>query len=223
MRTKRIALWLSGGLFLVTLLGIIPAYLVLFDKAELVYEARIVDIPLPKDLPGQLPDRVVFVEVENIGRRPSIDLEGTVGVNGDLIEYEVKGPNPAYGEISQSRTGTQVSFACKRLASGSFPIKITAWYRAASSDPDIGVSDSLGAARRVVSIAAEKDKFKIAGTGLLGFLAGLFGSVLALIASYREWKTRKSISDAVKEIDAALSGTRMPDESQATAENDEPN
>src|SRR4029077_726064 len=111
--------------------------------------------PLPKDLPGQLPDTLVIMTVQNVGHRPSTDLQGSITVGGDLIEYEVQGPNPAFGQVSHSRNGLRVQFNCPRLASGDYPIKILAWYKGASSGPDVGVSDARGAGRRVNSIAAE--------------------------------------------------------------------
>jgi hypothetical protein len=200
VRVSRTALWISCGTLVVTLLGIVPGYLVFFDKPDLVYETLIENIPLPKDLPGQLPDTLVILTVQNVGRRPSVDLQGSVTVGGDLIEYQVQGPNPAFGQVSHSRNGPQVLFNCSRLAPGDYPIKILAWYRGASSGPDVGVSDARGAGRKVSSIGAETAKYRGVGSGVIGLLIGLLGSFAAIGAIYDTYSTRKRISAAALEI-----------------------
>jgi len=197
---KKTGLWISVGTLLVAILALGPAYLVFYDKPDLVYETHVENIPLPKDLPGQLPDTLAIITVENVGHQPSIDLQGNVSVGGDLIEYQVQGPNPAYGHVSHSRNNGQIIFSCSRLASGEYPITISAWYRGANLELDVGVSDSHGAGRRVNSIGLEKAKYKEAGTGFLGLLVGLFGSFVAIWAMYDSRRMRKRIVEAARQI-----------------------
>ena len=193
-------IWISVGTLVVSLFAALPAYLIFFDKPDLVYETQIVNIPLPKDLPGQLPDTLAIVTVQNIGRRPSVDVRGSVTVGGELVEYLVQGPNAAYGRVSHSRTDSQIIFSSDRLASGEYPIKVSAWFKGASADPDVGVSDLRGAARKVNSIAAENGKYKVAGSGALGLLVGLMGSFVASWFAYRTHVIKKSISEEARRI-----------------------
>ena len=217
MRASRTALWISGGTLAVALLGLVPGYLVFFDKPDLVYETLIENIPLPKDLPGQLPDTLVIVTVQNLGHRPSMDLEGSITVGGNLIEYQVQGPNPAFGQVSHLRNGLQVLFKCPRLASGNYPIKVLAWYNGASNGPDVGVSDAHGAGRRVNSIVAETSKYWGVGSGVAGLLIGLLGSFFAIGATYTAYATRKSISAAAREIAENTERTRSEIDQTGTA------
>jgi hypothetical protein len=197
---SKTALWISGITLLISALGIVPAYVVFFDKADLIYEMRIEQIHLPRNLPGQLPDSLVIVTIENVGRRPSIELQGNLKVGGELIDYQVQGPNPAYGQVSSSRNNLQIAANCPRLAPGNYPIRISAWYRGASSEPDAGVSDSNGPGRRVNSIDAEKSKYKQLGSLILGLLAGSLGSFVAILGAVRMYKTKRSISEAAREL-----------------------
>jgi hypothetical protein len=201
MRESRVGVWISVATLVALLLGLAPAYLIFFDKPDLVYETQIVNIPLPRDLLGQLPDTLAIVTVQNIGRKPSTDLKGSLTVGGELVEYQVKGPNAAYGQVSHSQSGSQILFECSRLASGEYPIRISAWYRGANADPDIGVSDVRGAARKVNSIAAANTRYRVAGSGVLGLFVGLLGSFVASWAAYRTYATRKSISNAARRIE----------------------
>ncbi len=201
MRVSRTALWISCGTLLTTILGIVPVYLVFYDKPDLVYETLIENIPLPKDLPGQLPDTLVIVTMQNVGHQPSTDLQGSITVGGNLIEYQVQGTNPAFGQVSHSRNGLQVQFNCPRLASGNYPIRILAWYKGASYGPDVGVSDAHGAGRRVNSIVAETAKYRGVGSGVIGLLIGLLGSFVAIGATYTTYATRKSIAAAAHELE----------------------
>lgn len=205
MQVTKTGVWISIGMLVVALLGIVPAYLVFFDKPDLVYEMQVVNIPLPKDLPGQLPDALVILTVQNIGRRPSTDLQGSLAVGGDLIKYEVQGPNPAYGQVSHSQHATQVLFSCTRLAPGEYPIRVSAWYRGAGSALDVGVSDSQAAARKVASIAAESTKFKSRAGTILSFLAGLVVPILIGSGIFRTKRVRSEVSrtllDTVQEIE----------------------
>jgi hypothetical protein len=200
VRVIKAGIWISVGTLLVSLLGVLPAYLIFFDKPDLVYETQIVNIPLPKDLPGQLPDTLAIVTVQNIGRRPSVDVRGSVTVGGALLEYLVQGPNAAYGRVSSSRSDSQILFSSDRLASGEYPIRVSAWFKGANSDPDVGVSDARGAARKVNSIAAEHGKYKEAGSGFLGLLVGLLGSFTVIFTFYQTSSIRKSISEAARRI-----------------------
>jgi hypothetical protein len=202
VRAIKAGIWISVCTLLVSLLGVLPAYLIFFDKPDLVYETQIVNIPLPKDLPGQLPDTLAIVTVQNIGRRPSIDVRGSVTVGGELVEYLIDSPNAAYGRVTHSRSDSQILFSSDRLASGEYPIRVSAWFKGASSDPDVGVSDARGAARKVNSIAAENGKYKEAGSGILGLLVGLFGSFTVIFTIYQTYRIRKSISDAARQISA---------------------
>jgi hypothetical protein len=214
---SKTALWISAATLVVSILTLGPAYLVFFDKSDLVYETQIENIHLPKDLPGKLPDALVIVTVENVGRRPSVDLQGSITVSGDLVEYQVQGPNPAYGQVSHSRNNLQILFSCSRFAPGEYPIKISAWYRSANSDPDVGVSDSRGAARRVNSIGEEKGKYRQVATGILGLLVGLIGSFVAIWTTYRAYLVRRSISDAARQLKVSAEKLRPVTDQIGTA------
>ncbi|HUJ29946.1 MAG TPA: hypothetical protein VLY23_01600 [Candidatus Acidoferrum sp.] len=206
MRVSKVGTWVSLGTLVVSLLAGVPAYVIFFDKPDLVYEVEMENIPLPKDLAGQLPDTLAIVTVQNIGRRPSVDVEGSVSVGGELIEYQVQGPNPAYGRVLQTRAASLISITCSRLAAGQYPVRISAWYRAAGSIPDVGFSDARGAARRVSSIAGESAKYREAGTGVLGLLVGLLGSFAAALASFLAYRARQSISSAARGLAARADG-----------------
>ncbi len=197
---NKTALWISGATLLISALGIVPAYVVFFDKADLVYEMRVERIPLPANLPGQLPDSLVIVTFQNLGHRPSVDLQGNLTVSGELIDYQVQGPNPAYGQVSNVRNKLQVSVNCPRLAPGDYPIRISAWYRGASLEPDAGVSDASGPGRRVNSIDAEKSKYKQLGSLILGILFGSLGSFVSILGVVRIYKAKKSISEAARKL-----------------------
>lgn len=199
MRLGKAALWVSVGTLVVSILAVVPGYLIFFDKPELAYQTLVEKIPLPQDLAGRLPDTLAIVIVQNLGRQPSLDVEGNVTVPGQLIESQVQGPNPAYGQVSTSRNGSQVSFNCPRLAPGDYQIKLSIWYRGEES-PDIGVADSRGAAREVSSIAAQTARSSGPVATVFALAVGLLGSFVAVGSEFFAGRLRKSISRAAREV-----------------------
>ena len=215
MHASKIGIGISIGTLVVTLLAAVPAYIVFFDKADLVYETQIENIPLPKDLTGELPDTLAIVTVENIGQQPSTDLQGNVTIPGKLVEYQVQGPNPAYGEVSKSLEGQQIVFRCARLVPGDYVIRLSAWYRGAATGPDVGVSDAHGAAREVGSIEAEKGKYRPVGAGFLGVLVGLAGTFVSAAGALKWFEVKVSIARAAGQITAERPQTNAGIDEQA--------
>src|SRR6185437_8042684 len=137
MAERKTIVWISLASVVVALLSIIPAYAVFWDKPNLIYETDLVSIPLPSSLTGNLPNYLALVTVENIGHRPSTELQGDVTVDGQVLQYDVKGPDPAYAQVSSAPTPSGVKFSCPRLAPGEYPIKVSVWYRGSAEDPTV--------------------------------------------------------------------------------------
>jgi hypothetical protein len=216
---SKTALWIGVATLLVSILGITPAYLVFFDKPDLVFETQIEKIPLPKGLPGQLPDSLALVTIQNLGHQPSVDVQANLAIDGELIDYQVQGPNPAYAQISHSRSNLTIMVTCSRLAPGEYPIKISAWYKGANSGPDVGVSDTTGAGRKVNSISAEQSRYKQFGTGLLGLLFGSIGSLVAIGTLFRARALKKSISEAARQLQESENVLRPANDKVGTIAN----
>jgi len=115
MSRRSIGTWVAVGALVVGLLGIIPAYLIFWNKPKLVYDQRLVEILLPGSIRKKLellreqptvPDKLLLVRIQNIGRKPSEQVEVWVNPPGTISEYEVHGPNPAYGEVRHSKDVT---------------------------------------------------------------------------------------------------------------------
>jgi len=176
--SKRV--WPASVPIVVGILGLIPAYFIFWDQPRLVYESRQVEIPLsPAVREGfekalgasvqalgveKLPDKLVYVTVQNNGHKPSNSIKGVVSVPGRIVDKDLKGPQDAYArELTlDSATGSQVSFSCQFLVHGRYPITLSIWY--AEDRPEqmaeIALSDSKGAAMSVESLETDTTRWQ---------------------------------------------------------------
>lgn len=185
MAERKSIVWISLASVVIALLGIIPAYNIFWNKPDVIYETDLVNIPLPSNLTGNLPNYLALVTVENIGHRPSTELQGDVTVDGQVLQYDVKGPDPAYAQVTSAPTPSGVKFSCPRLAPGEYPIKISVWYRGSGEDPTVGVADSLGPGNKVKSIPGERAKLKSMAVSIGSVLAATLAILAQLFLSWR--------------------------------------
>ncbi len=170
--------WIAVISAFAAILGLIPGYYIFWDKPDLVFEEQLVTIPLPESMGSNLPNVLVLLKIQNTGHRPSENIQGNFNFAGDLLHYEVRGPNPAYGRVSDSQAGSQINITCSRLAPGEFPVLISAWVKGKFKNPDSGLTDSLGAARKVRSIEEEEHKFRSYTFFLGGIISGIAMAIL---------------------------------------------
>lgn len=196
MAGRKSIVWISFPSVVIALLGIIPAYNIFWDKPNVIYETDLVNIPLPSSLTGNLPNYLALVTVENIGHRPSTELQGDITVDGQVLQYEVKGPDPAYAQVSSAPTPSGVKFSCPRLAPGEYPIKVSVWYRGSGEGPTVGVADSLGPGNKVKSIPGERAKLKSMAVSIGSILA----ATLAILAQFLLLRGRLTLRTEEREI-----------------------
>ncbi len=182
MFRHRIGRWIALIAAIVAALGAVPAYFVFWDRPDLDYQVSVVSVPVPETLPGRLPNYLALVTVQNIGRRPSEHVEGNIAGSGELLYFEIGQPNPAYGQVEHRMEGQRLFFSSPRLAPGEYPVKFSIWYKGNNAPPEIAIADERGAARGVVSIAAEKGGLRKTATFLLGIITGIVtGGLVSII------------------------------------------
>jgi hypothetical protein len=188
---EKTQLWLAVAGVAIGMIALIPGYFILWAKPDLVYEEKVVNIPLPETLGKDLPNVLVLLKLQNTGHRPSEGIQGNISVHGELLYYEVHTPNPAYAQVEVTRKASELDLRCPRLTQGEYPINISLWTRGKLEEPDTAFADSMGAIRRVVSVDEESHKlrkyawfFFSVGAALvtgLGFLFGALYAVLGLV------------------------------------------
>ena len=106
----------------------------------------------------KLPDKLIYVDMRNVGHVPSSRIKVRVVVPGEIADKEITDAGSAFGTISQlveSDTTGEISFDCQNLANQSQArVKIALWYqRTKSGEPSVEIQDtSEGPARQVSSI-----------------------------------------------------------------------
>jgi len=175
MTRRRIRAWVAIGTLAVGFVSAVPAYIFIWNTPKLVYEQRLVEILLPdkvkkrfdavlteKGAPPPFPDKLLLITIQNIGRRPSEQVEAWIEPPGQLVAYDLQEPNPAYGHIEISEHGSRLQVFCARLIQGEHLVRLSIWFRQDSErELNVGISDQAGPAKLVDSIAAEKKTWMV--------------------------------------------------------------
>jgi hypothetical protein len=184
-------------------LALVPSYYIFWAKPDLVYEQQLVNIPLPENLGKNLPNVLVLLKLQNTGHRPSESIQGNISVRGQLLYFEVHGPNPAYGKVEFTGNDSQIELKCSRLAPGEYPIKISAWVKGRFEEPDAAFADSLGAVRKVRSVDEEEHKLRtIALLPVVGVgsLVAVFALSAAIAYGFVAYFARSVIEAVLKSM-----------------------
>lgn len=168
---QRTVLWIAVGAIGAALLGLVLSYVVFFNRADVVYEAEQLGIPVKLQ-----PDiRLLRVAVQNVGHHGSQQFRGVVTVWGSIHGYDVQAPNPPCGDATHSKVTkpgglrSQIVVNCSSLDARGNPIKIVIAYSGFVGEEDLSLADVNGAARHVPSVAAEKSE-----------RSGFFGSAVSV-------------------------------------------
>lgn len=117
-----------------------------------------VEVPAaPSQLPSaKLPDRLLYVNVRNLGKIPSSLIKVQIRVPGIIADKDVSGAGPVLGDISAQRnSGDGIYFECPNLANeGAARLKVAIWYQQTDSySPSVEVLETAeGPAREVGSV-----------------------------------------------------------------------
>jgi len=106
----------------------------------------------------KLPDRLLYVNIRNVGHIPSGRLRTRIVVPGEIADKDVTDAGSAFGSIDKradSDSKGELSFECPNLANHQQArIKVALWYQQTKPGvPSVEIQDtSLGPAREVGSI-----------------------------------------------------------------------
>lgn len=106
----------------------------------------------------ELPDKLLYVDLRNVGHVPSPRIIVRLVVPGKIADKQISDAGPAFGAITQvteSDYDGELSFECQNLANYSHAeIKVALWYQQTQSgSPSVEIEDtSEGPAREVSSV-----------------------------------------------------------------------
>jgi hypothetical protein len=106
----------------------------------------------------KLPDKLLYVDVRNVGHVPSARIRVRIVVPGEIADKQIADAGSAFGAVSQvveSNSTGELSFECQNLANHPLSrITIALWYQQTNSGvPSVEIQDtSEGPARQVSSI-----------------------------------------------------------------------
>jgi hypothetical protein len=108
-------------------------------------------------LPGtKLPDKLLYVNVRNVGKIPSALIRVRVSVPGVIADKDVGGAGPVMGDVTQLKVGSDsIYFECPNLADEPHAsLRIAIWYQQTGpGSPSVQVLESSeGPAREVGSV-----------------------------------------------------------------------
>ncbi|MGD0570379.1 MAG: hypothetical protein ABSA78_18405 [Candidatus Sulfotelmatobacter sp.] len=117
-------------------------------------------LPLPRDasqLPSTtLPDRLLYVNIRNVGKIPSSLIKVQIRVPGIIADRDVSGGGPVLGDITaQQNTSNGVYFECPNLANADGArLKVALWYQQTDSyTPSVQIIETAeGPSREVGSV-----------------------------------------------------------------------
>jgi hypothetical protein len=119
-------------------LALVPAYFIFWQKPDTVFDRRAVEIPLSDeirrrfeealspqriveksakkysvteiDLPRKLPDKLLYVNIRDVGDVPSSGIKVEIVVPGTIQDKEIKDAGPAFGHINkQTSSDSEIS------------------------------------------------------------------------------------------------------------------
>jgi len=135
----------------------------------------------------KLPDKLLYVDVRNVGHVPSARIKVRIVVPGEIADKDVADAGSAFGSISQlmeSNSTGELSFECQNLANHpQARIKIALWYQQTKpGSPSVEIQDTLtGPAREVGSVEDARfywlewlEEYVAPVAALLGFVASFF-------------------------------------------------
>ena len=143
---------------------------------------------------AKLPDKLLYVDLKNVGHVPSAKIIVRLVVPGEIADKDVSDAGRALGPVSQvteSDADGELSFECQNLADDpQAKIKISLWYQQTrSGSPSVQIEDtSEGPAREVSAVDVAQFYWWERAKNLtvpLTAMAGLLGSVITLFSSYR--------------------------------------
>jgi hypothetical protein len=86
---------------------------------------------------AKLPDRLLYVNVRNVGKIPSSLIKVQIQVPGLVADKDVEGPGPVLGDVvDQKNSENGVYFECPNLADDkAAKLKVSIWYQQTGVDP----------------------------------------------------------------------------------------
>jgi hypothetical protein len=111
---------------------------------------------------GRLPDKLLYVNIRNVGHVPSGTIKVRVVVPGEIADKAIEDAGSAFGPISQlkeSDPSGEIFFACQNLTnSPTARIKVALWYQQnRSGAPSVDIQDTAaGVAREVPAVDAAR-------------------------------------------------------------------
>jgi hypothetical protein len=153
-----------------------------------------------------LPDKLLYVNIRNVGHVPSATIKVRVALPGPIADKAIEDAGSAFGRVSalnESDSSGELSFECQNLSNQpQARIKIALWYQQSRSGaPTVDIQDTgAGVAREVAS--TETARFYLwevmssdtAGT-TIGALAATFAFVSLLwLPSFLKRKQKSSDS-----------------------------
>ncbi|MGC2831568.1 MAG: hypothetical protein WB994_18170 [Candidatus Acidiferrum sp.] len=140
---------------------------------------------------GRLPDKLLYVNIRNVGHVPSGTIKVRIVVPGQIADKAIEDAGSAFGPISELKeldSSAEISFACQNLTNSSqAQIKVALWYQQnRSGAPSVDIQDTAaGVAREVPSVDAAR--FYLLEAMSSETATTIFGVTLALFASVGSW------------------------------------
>jgi hypothetical protein len=120
-------------------------------------------VPTSPRLPsGRLPDKLLYVNIRNVGHVPSGTIKVRIVVPGQIADKAIEDAGSAFGPISELKeldSSAEISFVCQNLTnSPQAKIKVALWYQQnRSGAPSVDIQDTAaGVAREVPSVDAAR-------------------------------------------------------------------
>jgi len=156
---------------------------------------------------AKLPDKLLYVDLRNVGHVPSTRIKVRIAVPGEIADKDVLDAGPAFGAISQlaeSDAAGELSFECQNLANHpQAKLKIALWYQQTKSgSPTVDIQDiSVGPAREVSSIETARFYWWEWLSHLTGPLTALAAFLASILTLFLERKIKRKRADVIAVYD----------------------
>jgi hypothetical protein len=143
----------------------------------------------------KLPDKLLYVNIRNMGHVPSSKIKVHIAVPGEIADKDLRDAGSAFGTIDQiasADSSGELSFECLNLANDPrAKIRIALWYQRTKSDtPSIEIQDtSEGPAREVGSIETARFYWWDHVSLPLNVLFALLGASAMYLLTFSKWQS----------------------------------
>lgn len=140
---------------------------------------------------ARLPDKLLYVNIRNVGHVPSSTIKVRVVVPGEIADKTVEDAGSAFGpvgELKEMDSSGEVSFVCQNLTNAPHAkIKVALWYQQNHAGaPSVDIQDTAaGVAREVPSVDAAR--FYLLEAISSDTASTIFGVTIAALASGVSW------------------------------------